>query len=45
MPVMDGIQAAKLILESQTRFIQQGIVNNLPRVKIAMVSAYNDEKT
>ena len=43
MPVMDGIEAAKLILESQAWLVQHGF--DLPRVKIATVSAYTDELT
>ena len=43
MPVMDGIESAKLILENQAKFVQQGF--NLPPIKIAAVSAYNDEET
>ena len=43
MPVMDGIESAKLILENQAKFVQQGF--NLPPIKIGAVSAYNDEET
>lgn len=43
MPVMDGIKASKLIRQKQTQFVAQGI--NLPSIKIATVSAYDDQTT
>ena len=40
MPVMDGIKASKLIRQKQAQFVARGI--NLPLIKIATVSAYDD---
>ena len=43
MPVMDGVESAKIIMQNNTRLIAEGN-RSLSKIKIVTVSAYNDEE-